>query len=120
MVKELLAAVTVSPVDGATQVAPDAPRHRPHGKGKLTAVTLASGEYVHDAPWSERSQGRSNVSHGCINLGPNDSKAFYDFSQDGDVIDVVGGTRPPVAGDHGVMDWTLDWSQWTPGVVTAA
>lgn len=79
-----------------------------------------SGEYVHDAPWSERSQGRSNVSHGCINLGPNDSKAFYDFSQDGDVIEVVGGSRPPVAGDHGVMDWTLDWSQWTPGVVTAA
>ena len=79
-----------------------------------------SGEYVHDAPWSEGSQGRSNVSHGCINLGPNDSKAFYDFSQLGDVIEVVGGTRAPVAGDHGVMDWTLDWSQWTPGVVTQA
>jgi lipoprotein-anchoring transpeptidase ErfK/SrfK len=79
-----------------------------------------SGEYVHDAPWSEGSQGRSNVSHGCINLGPNDSKAFYNFSQVGDVIEVVGGTRAPVAGDHGVMDWTLDWSQWTPGIVTPA
>ncbi len=79
-----------------------------------------SGEYVHDAPWSEGSQGRSNVSHGCINLGPNDSKAFYDFSQVGDVIEVVGGTRPPVTGDHGVMDWTLDWSQWTRGVVVPA
>jgi len=79
-----------------------------------------SGEYVHDAPWSEGSQGRSNVSHGCINLGPNDSKAFYDFSQVGDVIEVVSGTRAPVAGDHGVMDWTLDWSQWTPGIVVPA
>ncbi|MGI8752037.1 MAG: Ig-like domain-containing protein [Acidimicrobiales bacterium] len=79
-----------------------------------------SGEYVHDAPWSEGSQGRSNVSHGCINLGPNDSKTFYNFSQVGDVIEVVGGTRPPATGDHGVMDWTLDWSQWTPGTVTQA
>lgn len=79
-----------------------------------------SGEYVHDAPWSTGSQGRSNVSHGCVNLGPNDSKAFYNFSQTGDVIEVIGGTRPPESGDHGVMDWTLDWSHWTPGVVTQA
>lgn len=79
-----------------------------------------SGEYVHDAPWSVGSQGVSNVSHGCINLGPNDSKAFYNFSQDGDVIEVVGGTRAPVPSDHGVMDWTLDWSKWTPGIVTPA
>ncbi|MDQ6839313.1 MAG: Ig-like domain-containing protein [Actinomycetota bacterium] len=79
-----------------------------------------TGEYVHDAPWSEGSQGRSNVSHGCVNLGRNDSKAFYDFSQIGDVIEVVGGTRPPEPLDHGVMDWTLDWSQWTPALVTGA
>ncbi|MDQ6784712.1 MAG: Ig-like domain-containing protein [Actinomycetota bacterium] len=79
-----------------------------------------TGEYVHDAPWSQGSQGRVNVSHGCINLGPNDSKAFYDLSQIGDVIEVVGGTRSPESGDHGVMDWTLDWSQWTPGTVAQA
>lgn len=79
-----------------------------------------SGEYVHAAPWSVGSQGRHNVSHGCINLSSSNSKSFYDLSQDGDVIEVVGGSRSPVAGDHGVMDWTLDWSQWTPTVVTAA
>jgi lipoprotein-anchoring transpeptidase ErfK/SrfK len=79
-----------------------------------------SGEYVHDAPWSVGSQGRTNVSHGCINLGPNDSKAFYDFSRVGDVVQVLGSPRPPVAGDHGVMDWTTDWSQWTPGTVISS
>jgi lipoprotein-anchoring transpeptidase ErfK/SrfK len=79
-----------------------------------------SGEYVHDAPWSVGSQGRSNVSHGCINLGPNDSRAFYNFSQVGDVIQVVGGPRAPVLGDHGVMDWDTDWSQWTPAAPVAA
>ena len=79
-----------------------------------------SGEYVHDAPWSVGAQGRTNVSHGCINLGPNDSLAFYNFSRVGDVVEVVGSPRPPVAGDHGVMDWTTDWSQWTPGTVVSS
>lgn len=79
-----------------------------------------SGEYVHAAPWSVGSQGRSNVSHGCINLSTSNSKTFYDFSSVGDVIEVIGGSRNPVAGDHGVMDWTLDWSQWTPAVITQA
>lgn len=79
-----------------------------------------SGEYVHDAPWSVGSQGRTNVSHGCINLGPTDSLAFYNFSQIGDIVQVVGGPRPPATGDHGVMDWTTDWSQWTPATIQAA
>jgi lipoprotein-anchoring transpeptidase ErfK/SrfK len=79
-----------------------------------------SGEYVHDAPWSVGSQGRSNVSHGCINLGPNDSQSFYNFSRVGDVVQVVGSPRPPVGGDHGVMDWTTDWSQWTPANVLSS
>ena len=79
-----------------------------------------SGEYVHDAPWSVGAQGRTNVSHGCINLGPNDSLAFYNLSRVGDVVEVVGSPRPAVAGDHGVMDWTTDWSQWTPGTVVSS
>lgn len=79
-----------------------------------------SGEYVHDAPWSVGSQGRTNVSHGCINLGPNDSKSFYDFSRVGDIVQVTGSPRPPVGGDHGVMDWTTAWNLWTPGTVLSS
>ena len=73
-----------------------------------------SGEYVHAAPWSVSSQGRQNVSHGCINLSATDAAAFYAFSRFGDVVLVVGSPRPPAAGDHGVMDWTTDWSAFTP------
>jgi lipoprotein-anchoring transpeptidase ErfK/SrfK len=76
-----------------------------------------SGEYVHAAPWSVGSQGRSNVSHGCINLSPADALAFFGFSRVGDVVWVVAGTRPPERGDHGVMDWETKWSDWTPAVV---
>jgi lipoprotein-anchoring transpeptidase ErfK/SrfK len=79
-----------------------------------------SGEYVHAAPWSVYAQGVENVSHGCINLGPNDSLNFYNFSETGDVVEVTGSPRPPVAGDHGVMDWNTPWSEWTPGRVVSA
>jgi lipoprotein-anchoring transpeptidase ErfK/SrfK len=73
-----------------------------------------TGEYVHAAPWSVNSQGRENVSHGCINLSPANAKSFFDFSRVGDIVVVTGSPRPPVVGDHGVMDWDTPWSQFTP------
>jgi lipoprotein-anchoring transpeptidase ErfK/SrfK len=76
-----------------------------------------SGEYVHAAPWSVGSQGVTNVSHGCINMSPANAKTFFDFSRVGDIIQVVGGPRPPVAGDHGVMDWSQTAVQWIPAAV---
>lgn len=73
-----------------------------------------TGEYVHAAPWSVNSQGHSNVSHGCINLSPANAAAFFHFSHVGDIVVVTGSSRPPVVGDHGVMDWDTPWSQFTP------
>lgn len=73
-----------------------------------------SGEYVHAAPWSVADQGVTNVSHGCINVSTANAQSFYNFSQIGDVVDVVGGPRPPAPGDHGVMDWSTPWSDFTP------
>jgi lipoprotein-anchoring transpeptidase ErfK/SrfK len=72
------------------------------------------GEYVHAAPWSTGAQGNSNVSHGCVNLPPGAAQEFYNFSRIGDVIEVVGSSRAPDLGDHGVMDWNTPWSAWTP------
>src|SRR4029077_17439626 len=79
-----------------------------------------SGEYVHAAPWSVDSQGRDNVSHGCINLSPDNALSFFGFSRVGDLVEVVGGPRPAAAGDHGVMDWGTPWSDWTPAPVAQA
>jgi lipoprotein-anchoring transpeptidase ErfK/SrfK len=44
------------------------------------------GIYVHGAPWSVGSQGNSNVSHGCINLGPDNAAWYYDTVSIGDPI----------------------------------
>jgi lipoprotein-anchoring transpeptidase ErfK/SrfK len=77
-----------------------------------------SGEYVHAAPWSVASQGHTNVSHGCINISPANALAFFNYSRVGDVVVVTGSPRPPVVGDHGVMDWDTNWSTFTPAQVT--
>ena len=44
------------------------------------------GVYVHSAPWSVASQGNSNVSHGCINLSPDNASWYYDTVNIGDPI----------------------------------
>jgi lipoprotein-anchoring transpeptidase ErfK/SrfK len=44
------------------------------------------GVYVHGAPWSTGSQGNANVSHGCINLSPDNAAWYYDTVSIGDPI----------------------------------
>ncbi len=44
------------------------------------------GVYVHSAPWSVSSQGYANVSHGCINLGPDNAAWYFNTVHVGDPI----------------------------------
>jgi len=46
------------------------------------------GVYVHSAPWSVDSQGHSNVSHGCINLSPDNAAWYYNTVHIGDPVSV--------------------------------
>jgi lipoprotein-anchoring transpeptidase ErfK/SrfK len=48
-----------------------------------------SGVYVHSAPWSVDSQGNANVSHGCINLSPDNAAWYFNNVNVGDPIQVV-------------------------------
>jgi lipoprotein-anchoring transpeptidase ErfK/SrfK len=45
-----------------------------------------SGVYVHSAPWSVDSQGHENVSHGCINLSPDNAAWYYNTVSVGDQV----------------------------------
>jgi lipoprotein-anchoring transpeptidase ErfK/SrfK len=73
-----------------------------------------SGDYMHDAPWSVGDQGSSNVSHGCVNLSPTDSKIYYDMAIPGDPVTVTDSTK---AGrwDDGWTEWFLSWSDLVKG-----
>lgn len=73
------------------------------------------GEFVHAAPWSVADQGKRNVSHGCVNLSPENAKWFYDFSTKGDVIEVVGTERNVTPG-NGWTDWNIkNWNEYKAG-----
>ncbi|GAB3219840.1 Ig-like domain-containing protein [Glycomyces halotolerans] len=74
----------------------------------------ASGEFVHGAPWSEWAQGNTNVSHGCLNATDEHAKWFYEISQRGDPVEVVGSPRD-MPWTNGWGYWVLSWEEWQQG-----
>lgn len=74
-----------------------------------------SGIYVHSAPWSVGSQGYTNVSHGCLNVSPDNALWFYENTKRGDVVEVVNTVGPTLPGVDGLGDWNLPWEQWKAG-----
>jgi lipoprotein-anchoring transpeptidase ErfK/SrfK len=65
------------------------PRNSPDGY-RLTVYNAVrvtpGGVYVHGAPWSVASQGNANVSHGCINLSPDNAAWYFGMVNIGDPI----------------------------------
>ncbi|HYO85177.1 MAG TPA: Ig-like domain-containing protein [Dermatophilaceae bacterium] len=70
-----------------------------------------TGEFLHSAPWSVWAQGRSNVSHGCTNMGPADAREMFRESLVGDVVHFTGSNRPMRPGD-GMDAWVYSWKNW--------
>jgi lipoprotein-anchoring transpeptidase ErfK/SrfK len=73
-----------------------------------------SGDYYHSAPWSVVDQGTTNVSHGCVNLPPDDAANYYNLSVPGDPITVTASTA---AGkwDDGWTEWFLSFAEYLRG-----
>src|SRR6202012_5057128 len=76
-----------------------------------------SGDYYHSAPWSVVNQGTSNVSHGCVNLAPEDAEIFYDLSIPGNPVTITSSAKAGVW-DNGWTQWFRSWSQWLAGSAT--
>jgi len=55
-------------------------------KGEYGVRVTWGGVYVHSAPWSVGSQGYANVSHGCINLSPDNAAWYFNTVRVGDPI----------------------------------
>jgi lipoprotein-anchoring transpeptidase ErfK/SrfK len=73
-----------------------------------------SGQFIHAAPWSEGVQGRSNVSHGCVNVSMAMGKWLFDRTMLGDPI-TVKGTGDPLKNGNGWTDWNMSWEQYKKG-----
>ena len=70
-----------------------------------------SGEFVHAAPWSAGSQGRANVSHGCIGMSTSNAEWLFSQTNLGDVVEVVGTGVPQNLG-NGITVWNEPWEEW--------
>jgi lipoprotein-anchoring transpeptidase ErfK/SrfK len=73
-----------------------------------------SGDYLHDAYWSVGEQGFTNVSHGCVNMSPENAETFYEMALPGDPVKVTGSPRAGVW-DNGWTMWFLSWKRWIRG-----
>jgi lipoprotein-anchoring transpeptidase ErfK/SrfK len=74
-----------------------------------------SGIFYHSAPWSVGSQGKRNVSHGCINLSSDNAKWLMATSQKGDIITVQNSGGPKLEPTDGWSVWQLSWDAWKSG-----
>ncbi|WP_431951586.1 Ig-like domain-containing protein [Nocardia lijiangensis] len=72
------------------------------------------GIFVHELASTMWAQGNTNVSHGCLNLSPDDAGWFYDYVIPGDVVEVRNtGGDPLDIWQNG--DWGIPWSDWLRG-----
>lgn len=70
-----------------------------------------TGEFLHSAPWSLGSQGRANVSHGCVNMAPDQARWVYENSIPGDPVDFTGSGREFLP-TEGIGVWQYSYAGW--------
>jgi lipoprotein-anchoring transpeptidase ErfK/SrfK len=81
----------------------------------LAVRISGNGEFVHVNNLTVSQQGRNNVSHGCVNLSGANGKAFYDWVQIGDPVNIVGSSKPLTPKDGDIADWLTPWEDYTAG-----
>jgi len=72
-----------------------------------------NGEFIHANPKTVAVQGRSNVSHGCVNLSAASAAAYYKSTLLGDPVEVTGTKINLSPADGDLFDWAYTWPQWS-------
>jgi lipoprotein-anchoring transpeptidase ErfK/SrfK len=73
-----------------------------------------SGEFLHSAPWSVGSQGRANVSHGCVGMSVANSRYLIENTLIGDPVVTTGNNKGIEAG-NGYSDWNASFKEYKKG-----
>jgi lipoprotein-anchoring transpeptidase ErfK/SrfK len=69
------------------------------------------GEYLHSAPWSVRDQGVRNVSHGCVNVAPDQALWLFQQTMVGDAV-IVRNTERVLQQGNGWTAWDIPWERY--------
>jgi lipoprotein-anchoring transpeptidase ErfK/SrfK len=91
----------------------------PKGQGYKINIDYAqritwSGQFIHAAPWSEGVQGKTNVSHGCVNVSEKMGNWLFGRTMMGDPI-TVSGTGSPLKNGNGWTDWNVSYDTFKKG-----
>ncbi|KDN19766.1 L,D-transpeptidase [Amycolatopsis rifamycinica] len=69
------------------------------------------GEFIHENQDNAANIGKTNNSHGCVNLLEADAKDYFDSAIIGDPVEITGSKlSPPMNSD--VKDWNFSWAAW--------
>ncbi|MFI5583879.1 Ig-like domain-containing protein [Amycolatopsis sp. NPDC051758] len=69
------------------------------------------GEFIHENQDNAANIGKTNNSHGCVNLLEADAKDYFDSALVGDPVEITGSKLgAPMNSD--VKDWNFSWSAW--------
>ena len=79
-----------------------------------------TGEFVHAAPWSVGSQGRANVSHGCVGMSTANAEWWWSQNNIGDVVIVENTPRTQAHDNNGITVWNDTWENWLSRSATGA
>ena len=76
------------------------------------AVRISTdGVYLHELDATVWAQGKTDTSHGCLNLNHDNAQWYYNFSVPGDVVEIRNtGGKPLQLWQNG--DWSVPWEQW--------
>lgn len=85
-------------------------------KRKIGWATRIStdGIYLHELTDTIWAQGNTNLSHGCLNLNPENAKWYFDFVQPGDPVEIRFTGGPPLTVAEG-GSWGVPWNEWVKG-----
>ena len=102
-------------MDAATiGVSEDDPEYYALSNVEYAMRVTYSGEFLHAAPWSTGSQGRANVSHGCVGMSTADAGWLYELTKRGDVVEVTGSSRQMTL-TNGYGDWNVGFAEYRAG-----
>ncbi|HEX5740450.1 MAG TPA: Ig-like domain-containing protein [Pilimelia sp.] len=97
----------------------DTTNELPPGEAYRSRIAFAQrltwgGEFIHAAPWSVGDQGYRNVSHGCVNIAPDQAAWLFGQTLVGDPV-TVRGTERKVTDGNGWTAWTYSWERFVKG-----
>ncbi len=97
-----------------TGVGQDSPEFYDLKDVKYAMRVTTSGEFFHAAPWSVGSQGRTNVSHGCVGMSTDNADWLMANTIVGDPAMYTGSGRQ-LEDNNGWTDWNLPFDMYKSG-----